>query len=187
MSEPLTESELLRRIAEGDKQRYAEIVDRYKGKIYGLLRGMGAGHQDAQDLAQETFIRAYRRLGDLHERERFSAWLYSIAVNAMRDFARKRIIRPIGEERMPEPSSGETPEQRVLEREMRREVQVMLEALPDKYRLVLLLRYTNELSYEEIANITGLGTGQVRNRIHRAKKMLYKKMQTEGGLRYEMF
>ncbi|GGO05254.1 RNA polymerase sigma factor [Saccharibacillus kuerlensis] len=186
MSEPLTERELLMQIRQGDKQRYALIVDQYKNKIYGLLRGMGAGHQDAQDLAQETFIRAYRKLGDLKEEERFSAWIYSIAVNAMRDFTRKRRPLYIEDENIAEPRSDDTPERQVLELEMRREVHRLLERLPEKYRIVLLLRYTNELSYEEIAGITGLSANQVKNRIYRAKKSLYKKVQAEGGLRYEM-
>ncbi|NGZ77108.1 RNA polymerase sigma factor [Saccharibacillus alkalitolerans] len=186
MSELLTEAELLRRIAAGDKQRYAEIVDRYKGKVYGLLRGMGANHQDAQDLAQETFIRAYRKLESLREGERFSAWIYSIAVNAMRDFTRRRRPLYIEDEQVPEPRSDDTPEKQVLNLEMRREVHRLLERLPEKYRIVLLLRYTNELSYDEIADITGLSENQVKNRIYRAKKSLYKKVQAEGGVRYEM-
>ncbi|OWR30183.1 RNA polymerase subunit sigma-24 [Saccharibacillus sp. O23] len=187
MNERKTEAELLRRVAQGEPEVYAEIVDRYKGKIYGLLRGMGAKHQDAEDLSQDTFVRAYRRLGELRERERFAAWLYSIAVNAMKDFAKKK--RPIaaGETGMPEPRNEDTPEKLLLAEEMRRDVHRMLEALSEQERLILLLRYTNELSYEEIADMTGLRLGQVRNRLHRAKKKLHRNMQNEGGAGYEMF
>ncbi|OWA33351.1 RNA polymerase subunit sigma-24 [Saccharibacillus sp. O16] len=187
MEEAPTETELLRRILEGEQDVYAEIVERYKGSVYGLFRGMGAKHQDAQDLAQETFIRAYRGLGELRESERFAAWIYRIAVNLMRDFVKKKRPFPTGEAHMLEARDGETPERLLIAKEMRHEVHRLLETLPEQERLILLLRYTNELSYEEIAQITGLRLGQIRNRLHRAKRKLYQHLQGEGGTSYEMF
>ncbi len=181
-----TETEILRRIAEGEREHYAEIVERYKDKVYGLLRGMGAKHQDAQDLAQETFIRAYRGLSELREYEHFPAWIYKIAVNLMRDFTKKKRPIPTGEAERLDSGNEETPEKMLLAKEMRREVHRILESLPDQERLILLLRYTNELSYEEIADLTGLRLTQVRNRLHRAKKKLYRNLQNEGGASYEM-
>jgi RNA polymerase sigma-70 factor (ECF subfamily) len=79
-------------VLKGRKESYALILDRYKTKVYGLLRSMGATSVDAQDLAQETFIKAYCKLPQYQLESSFAAWLYKIAVNTLKDFYRKKII-----------------------------------------------------------------------------------------------
>lgn len=72
-------------VLDGHKEDYSYLVNRYKNKIYGLLRGMGADHQDAQDITQETFIKAYRKLASHDLDKNFAAWLYTIATNVLKD------------------------------------------------------------------------------------------------------
>lgn len=182
MTQQIPEEELIQRIVAGDKQLFSVLVDRYKNKVYGIMRGMGASHPDAQDLAQDTFIRIYRYLPSRREGSSFSSWVYTIAVNRMRDFIREKkpVMSPV--DQGIEPVSNETPEKRVLHKEMQREIYRQLEQLPESYRLVLLLKYTNELSYEEIADITGMSSTKVRNALYRGKKTLRKQMERKGGL-----
>ncbi|GIO69715.1 sigma-70 family RNA polymerase sigma factor [Paenibacillus sp. FSL M7-1455] len=188
MMDSQQETELIRRIIANDKQLFSVLVDKYKYNVYGIFRGMGASHQDAQDLAQETFIRVYKYLPRHQEGNRFSAWVYTIAVNVMKDHVRKR--RPIPAEmdgHAQESDPAATPEQHIIRKEMQRDIYRYLNLLPDTYRLVLLLKYTNELSYEEIMEITGLSSIQVRNALHRGKKRLKKEMEKKGGLAHETF
>lgn len=179
----IPEDELVRRIVAGEKQLFAIIVDRYKNKVFGLLRGMGASHQDAQDLAQDVFIRVYRYLATRREGSSFSAWIYTIAVNRMRDFMRQQKPVMVADAlELVQAAEEGTPENTVLQQEMKREIVQQLDRLPEAYRLVLLLKYTNELSYEEIARITGMNQLQVRNALYRGKKALRKQMDRKGGL-----
>jgi RNA polymerase sigma-70 factor (ECF subfamily) len=185
MTQPPQDAELIERIINGDKQLFAVLVDRYKNKIYGIFCGMGACHQDAQDLAQETFIRVYRSLPSHREGSRFFSWMYTIAVNLMRDQLRQK--KPVLTDAPPEAISpnDKSPEQQLLQQEMKREIHHQLDELPEQYRLVLLLKYTNELSYEEIADIANMSTSQVKNALYRGKKMLKKRIERKGGILLE--
>ncbi|WP_260410773.1 RNA polymerase sigma factor [Paenibacillus sp. JGP012] len=181
MTHLVPEEELIQRIIDGDKQLFSVLVDRYKNKVYGIMRGMGASHPDAQDLAQDTFIRIYRYLPTRREGSSFAAWVYTIAVNIMRDHMRKK--KPVmSADHEIEPVSEETPEKRLLHKEMQREIHRQLAQLPQTYRLVLLLKYTNELTYEEMAAITDMSEAQVRNALYRGKKTLRKQMERKGGI-----
>nr|WP_275984136.1 sigma-70 family RNA polymerase sigma factor [Paenibacillus hamazuiensis] len=164
---------------EGHKEDYAFLVNRYKNKIYGLLRGMGADDQDAQDLTQETFIRAYRKLASHDPGKRFAAWIYAIAANMLKDLQRKkrRSDGPAGS--FPELSPRDGPEDALLREEHRRELHVLLQNLPPNYRIVLLLRYTNDLSYEEMSEVLNVPLIKVQNDLYRAKKRL-KQLMTTG-------
>ncbi|MEK3827306.1 sigma-70 family RNA polymerase sigma factor [Paenibacillus sp. FSL K6-1558] len=181
MTHPIPEEELIQRIIDGDKQLFSVLVDRYKNKVYGIIRGMGASHPDAQDLAQDTFIRIYRYMPTRREGSSFSAWVYAIAVNIMRDHMRKKKPMMTADQEI-ESVSEDTPEKSLLHKEMKREIHLQLEQLPETYKLVLLLKYTNELTYEEIATITDMSDAQVRNALYRGKKMLRKQMERKGGL-----
>ncbi|MBR2567274.1 MAG: sigma-70 family RNA polymerase sigma factor [Paenibacillus sp.] len=189
MTQQVPEEELIQRIIDGDKQLFSVIVDRYKHKVYGIMRGMGASHPDAQDLAQDTFIRIYRYLPTRREGSSFSAWVYTIAVNMMRDHMRrvKSTTTRVNEESYTQGIEESTPEKQILQQEMKREIYRHLEQLPDSYRLVLLLKYTNELSYEEISEVTGMSAAQIRNALYRGKKSLQKQLkQARGEWSYEV-
>ncbi|WP_336744793.1 RNA polymerase sigma factor [Paenibacillus sp. y28] len=176
------EKQWIRRVLEGHKDEYAFLVNRYKNKIYGLLRGMGADHQDAQDLTQETFIKAYRKLASHETTKSFSAWLYQIAVNVLKDFWRSKYRR---EWLLELPSHVVTlsgPEDAILQEEHQTELQALIRRLPDNYRISLLLRYTNDLSYDEISSLLNVPRNKIQNDLYRAKKRL-KQMLTDEEMR----
>jgi RNA polymerase sigma factor (sigma-70 family) len=173
------EKQSIQRVLEGYKEEYAFLVDRYKNKIYGILRGMGADHQDAQDLTQETFIKAYRKLAAHDLSKSFAAWLYTIAANLLKDLRRR--THPTGwlEEPPPDSSPGDNPEEVLLQAEYRTELQVLIRQLPCNYRIVLMLRYTNDLSYEEMSNVLDVPLNKVQNDLYRAKKRLKQMISAE--------
>ncbi|MBP1903645.1 RNA polymerase sigma-70 factor (ECF subfamily) [Paenibacillus turicensis] len=190
--DPITDQALVEEVLQGRKESYALILDRYKTKVYGLLRSMGATSVDAQDLAQETFIKAYCKLSQYQFDSSFAAWLYKIAVNTLKDFYRKRIPMPIEnaygalEEKEQRRQGANVPERKYLNKELREELRQLLYTLPEQHRLIMVLRYSNDLSYGEIAGIVGVSERKVSNCIYRAKKNLRKQLGQKGGDSFEL-
>jgi RNA polymerase sigma-70 factor (ECF subfamily) len=190
--DPITDQALVEEVLKGRKESYALILDRYKTKVYGLLRSMGATSVDAQDLAQETFIKAYCKLPQYRFESSFAAWLYKIAVNTLKDFYRKKIPIPIEnaysalEEKEQRKQGANVPERKYLNKELREELRQLLYTLSEQHRLIMVLRYSNDLSYGKIAAIVGVSERKVSNCIYRAKKNLRKQLGQKGGDSFEL-
>lgn len=168
-------------VLNGNKQAYADIVRRYQNKLYGLFRKMGSSEADAQDLTQETLLKAYHKLAAHNPEQSFAGWIYTIAVNLQKDRGSRKKPDLVHEDSY----ERETPESKLLQKELRSELDCLLEALPEHYRLVLILRYTNQLSHKEIADITGMSVRQVTNAVFRAKINLRKIVKAKEGQRYD--
>ncbi|WP_438493921.1 RNA polymerase sigma factor [Paenibacillus sp. IHBB 3054] len=168
------DEQIIAEVLQGNREAFAVLVDRYKSSLYGLLLGIGASHQDAQDLAQETFIKAYQKLREHHGQSSFAAWLYAIAINHFRSLKRRKSPGLTSSNLLEEKDRGPTPEEQYMRKEDELEMHRKLSKLPERYRIVLLLRYTKELSYEEISAITGMPMHQVKNCLHRARQKLKK-------------
>lgn len=173
-----SDDELIARVRGGDQEAFATLVERYKRSIYNLAyRLLGSSH-DADDAAQETFLRAYTRLATYTPDGRFGAWLSAICshwcIDTMR--ARRRRVQTVALGRVPESdrfiSQLEGPEEFALIHDSRDEVQGWLGALPQQYRTVLTLRYFQELSYNEIAEALGEPVSTIRMRLFRARNLL---------------
>ncbi|MNO36007.1 ECF RNA polymerase sigma factor SigW [compost metagenome] len=163
-------------VLDGHKEDYSYLVDRYKNKIYGLLRGMGASDQDAQDITQETFIKAYRKLAS-HDLDRnFAAWLYTIATNLLKDLWKKDRPTASLPDNLTERSLSDSPEEAFIRTEHRTELLDLMQKLPPNYRTALLLRYTNDLSYEEMCTLLEVPLSKIQNDLYRAKQRLKKIM-----------
>lgn len=179
VEEQIDERQVIAEILEGNREAFALLVNKYKSSLYRLLLGMGASRQDAQDLAQEAFIKAYQKLPDHNNQSTFAAWLYAIAINRFKDMNRRKKVGfaalPLLVNRAPSPS----PEEQYMRKEAELEWHKQLLRLPDRYRVVVLLRYVNELSYDEISEITGLSLHQVKNRLHRSRQKLKKQWSLE--------
>jgi RNA polymerase sigma-70 factor, ECF subfamily len=158
----------------GDKQAFAQIVERYSGAVYNLAYRMLGSAQDAEDAAQEIFLRAYMRLASYDRERKFSTWLLTVASNYCIDRIRRRRYAwvTLDDVAYSLPSLGAGPERSALQREQREAVQQAIQALPENYRLITVLRYWNDLSYAEIAEVTGLTEATVKTRLFRARKML---------------
>lgn len=179
------DEQVIAAVLKGDKQAYAEIVRRYQNKLYGLFCKMGASPADAEDLTQETLLKAYRKLATHQPAKSFAGWLYTIAIHLQMDQGSRRSVS----QPQPEPAgTDETPEAKWLRKELRDELDHLLASLPEQYRLVLVLRYTNQLSHQEIADLTGLSVRQVTNAVFRAKGSLRKRVKAKAkeGVRYDI-
>jgi RNA polymerase sigma-70 factor (ECF subfamily) len=169
----LEEAELIERAGAGrDHQAFAELVRRHQGKVRGLLLRLTANPVVADDLSQETFLRAFRGLEHFEGRARFSTWIYRIAYNVFLNYkTRTKQFGALPEgllERRAAPQDELAPERH----DLRHDLDLAMAALPERYRAVITLYYLRELSYPEIAECLDLPLGTVKTHLHRAKRLL---------------
>lgn len=168
----------------GDHQAFGQIVDAYKAPVYNLAYRMLRSGPEAEDAAQEIFLRAYTKLASYDRTRKFSTWLLSIASNYCIDMLRRRraTIVDIEDVAFSLPADAPGPERSALAQEQREAVARAINRLPEGYRLVTVLRYYNDLSYEEIEQATGLSEATVKTRLHRARRQLEELLDAEGAL-----
>lgn len=174
-----SERELIRRARAGDQDAFAELVMMHADPVYGALRRFGLDAAEADEVAQEVFVRAWRGLGRFEERAQFSTWLYRIAFNeAQRRLSRRSPPRaepiPDGDDpivSLPEsPALG--PEAQTLDREFERTLDRALDQLPADWRAAVVLRDIEGLSTHEAADIAGVGEAAFKSRLHRGRMQL---------------
>ncbi len=187
----MSDEELIAEVQnDGNESAFSLLVSRYKDPLTNFVYRFVGDLDDAHDIVQETFVRAYRSRRSYKPIARFSTWIYTIAVNLARSFLRRRKVRNIitftrvKDEKDPVYDlPDEAPRPDVLtDAAMRHErIQKALNALPAKYRAIIVLRDVQELSYEEIVAITGLPMGTVKSRINRGRAMLQEMLQDLWG------
>lgn len=186
---PVTDEELARRAAHGDAEAFGELVERHQRLVFNLCLRALRDYDLASETAQEVFLRAWRSVGGFRGESRFTTWLYTIAhhlcVNRVVSLERdaKQLV---GEEdaaeeldRLPGKSREEDPAAAYEDGEQRGWIHRHIALLPDRYRIVVTLFYLQEMSYQEIAEITGLPMGTVKTHLFRAKEMLRRAMENE--------
>ena len=177
---------------EGDVNAFEDLVTEHEKGVYAIAQRMTGNAEDAADMTQETFIKAYNSLSSFRGDSKFSVWLYRIATNVCLDFLRSRSRKPTvslsvedddGEEtQMDIADESQSPEQ-LLERGLTRDaVRRGLKSLSPEYRQILLLREIQGLSYEEIAEALALEVGTVKSRIFRARKRLCAFLLQDGNI-----
>ncbi len=180
--DPAEEEQLwILRSLQGDPQAFASLVTRYQRQVHNLAYRMLGNPEDAEDAAQEVFLRAYTALPSFELGRKFSSWLLSIASNLCIDILRRRRFAwmSLDDVSFRLAAAIEEPDGAVLRQEQAGQVQHLLQRLPEKYRLVVVLRYWYDMPYEEIAATTGLSLNTVKTRLHRARLMLAKALQEE--------
>jgi RNA polymerase sigma-70 factor (ECF subfamily) len=175
---------LVRRTLAGDQEAFASLVEKYKDPVFNVAYRMLGNATEAEDVAQEAFVRAYTQLHTYKDSHRFSTWLLSITSHLAIDQLRRRRFLALPLENVPFlewiADVGVGPEQAALEGEASDEMQRILLTLPPKYRAVLVLRYWNDLSYEEIATMLHLTPALVKARLHRARELVARTMRSQG-------
>ncbi|MCZ0756907.1 RNA polymerase sigma factor SigW [Anoxybacillus sp. J5B_2022] len=174
----------IKAIQKGDQNAYAEIVELYKDKVYRICYRMLGNRHEAEDAAQEAFIRAYVNIDTYNPTMKFSSWLYRIATNLSIDKLRKKKPDVYLDEEVSGtegltmysqlPATDASPEDTVESLELQETVQKAIEKLPEKYRSVIVLKYMEDLSLQEISEILDLPIGTVKTRIHRGREALRK-------------
>jgi len=179
--ESMSDAAIVELVVNGDQDIFAVLVERYKDAVQNLAYRMLNNTTEAEDVTQETFVRAYTQLGTYKPVHKFSTWLLSIASHLAIDQLRRRRFLALPLEDVPFlewlPDVGVGPEQSALQGEQQDEIQEYLQMLPSKYRAVIVLRYWYDFSYEEIAQALKLTPALVKARLHRARELLARYMQ----------
>ncbi|HEY6196577.1 MAG TPA: sigma-70 family RNA polymerase sigma factor [Candidatus Eisenbacteria bacterium] len=181
------DAELVRRCLSGDQRACRDLVRRYERPVYSVLMRVVRSSEDAEDLVQETFVKVFRAL-DRYDPERpFSAWIFTIASRLAIDHFRRRRVKTVSlnvsepgstEERtMDVEDPGLKPDEITSHAEEESATSKLIDGLPEHYRIVVLLRHQQDLSYEEIAEALNLPLGTVKARIHRARALLKDRIQ----------
>jgi RNA polymerase sigma-70 factor (ECF subfamily) len=174
----LDETDLIARSRDGDAEAFAALVERYRDRVHRLVWGLLRNAEDAEDVTQEVFIKAWYRLGSFEGGSAFYTWLYRVAVNTAADW-RKRWRRrralsledgPAGPEGVPD--LAPRPDRLAHGRELGAKLSEALERMPEKFRRIVVLRDYEGLSYEEIGRVLGLPKGTVESRLFRARERL---------------
>lgn len=175
---------LIRRAQSGDEGAFEQLLLAHQKGVYNLCLRMAGNPNDALDLSQEAFIRAWRALGQYQFDAAFSTWLFRLTSNVCIDFLRRQKRQqhmsltvtdddePGEEFTVPDPAPG--PEEQAVHNERRQAVARAMAALPEDYRAVMQLRAVEELSYEQIAEILDIKVGTVKSRLARARTQLRK-------------
>ncbi|HYE12335.1 MAG TPA: sigma-70 family RNA polymerase sigma factor [Patescibacteria group bacterium] len=192
----MKDEDIIRLILKGNSDLYAELIDRYSGKVYSTAYSYTQNQEEARDLVQEILIKAYNSLQGFKAEAKFSTWLYRIAVNSCIDWSRKRKSKVIMTALSFEDtnifdnitSDTEGPEEIVLQQEHKEAVRNAVSSLPEIYKTVLILYYFEELQVQEICNILDSPRKTIETRLYRAKKVLKSMLTQElsGGELYEL-
>ena len=160
----------------GSREAFDELIRRHQAAMLTLARVLTAGRGDAEDLAQEIFVRAWKSLRQFRGESAFRTWLHRVAINVVRTSQSRRgrlrrlFVSPAGQEEAPEPASGEEPVDTTLAR--RQVIDWALASLPEDLRVAVTLRDLQGLDYKEIAEMLDLPIGTVESRIFRARQKL---------------
>jgi len=182
--------DLVRGALAGSQDAYRDLVLRYQRPVLSLIRRMVRQSSQAEDLAQEVFLKAFRALASFDQSRKFSSWLFKIAHNAAIDQLRRRQLDTVPLE-TPDPSEpdlvsvlpdtgAETPAGRVQRRDLAKAIEEAVTRLKPIYREVVILRYQEGLAYEEIAEVTGLPLGTVKTHLFRARKAMVAHLEAGG-------
>ncbi len=179
-----SDADLVDQCQAGDTAAFDELVRRYKDRVYNVVYRFLGNHEDALDVAQEVFVRAYRGIGQYAGQAQVYTWLYAIAANLsrnrLRDRGRKGRNLGVSLETLEEETPGgarfaateDTPRVLAQRAELERAMEECLEALPDLYRLPFVLRVFEGLCYEEISASVDCPEGTVKSRLNQARKRL---------------
>lgn len=170
------DQELVARCRAGEPAAFEELVRRYQAPLVRYARGMVGNAEDARDMAQEAFVRAYTHLDRFDPRGRFSSWLYSIATHVCIDWIRRRSRRAELDQRLGEPEGPPEPEDVAMQGEQARLVRLAVSELPVEYRHLVLLHYGEGMSCAEAARVVNISHGAARVRLFRAREMLRQKL-----------
>jgi RNA polymerase sigma-70 factor (ECF subfamily) len=187
----MEERRLVKLAQEGSPAAFEELVTKYQSKVFSMAMSFTRNREAADDLAQEVFLKAYLALPRFHGKSEFGTWLYRISMNHIKDYLRKKgRAKEVSLDDVQELSVSDKEQTEKAERERETEsrrtlVQKSVQGMPEKYRVILTLRDIQGLAYEQISRVLHLSPGTVDSRLHRARRMLRKKLAPyllrEGG------
>jgi RNA polymerase sigma-70 factor (ECF subfamily) len=177
-----TDYELVAKIRAGEQRAFVELIERYKARIFHTTLRILGNREDAEEAAQDTFVRAHRGLENFREDSTFSTWIYRICVNTCLNLleSRKRFkAQDIDRTPIEELPYIESPESSFGDEDLQSRIFSSMEKLPTKYRTVLVLYHIQHLAYQEIAEIMQMPMGSVKTHLFRARALLREQVLRE--------
>jgi RNA polymerase sigma factor (sigma-70 family) len=181
------DSRLIKAALAGSDAAYSQIMRKYHDAIFSFIYRMVHDHEQVEDLTQEAFIKAFSSLKNFNEEFAFSTWLYKIATNNCIDHIRRRKLQMYSIDKPIEskdsdytfelPDESYEADKELISGQRARMLQAAIDQLPEKYRRVIMLRHSEERSYEEIAKMLRIPIGTVKAHIFRAREILYKQLR----------
>jgi len=180
------EARLARLALKGDQQAFAELVSLYQDKLYHMAYRMLNNRQEAEDVVQDTFLRVYKNLDRYDDTMKFSTWIYRIATNLSIDRLRQRKLSYSLDAESTDhegldgysmiPSDDRTPESETLLSELQETIRQAIDTLPPKYKTVMVLRYLQDMSLQEIGDVLDMPVTTVKTRVHRGREFMRKRL-----------
>ena len=181
--------ELIAQALKGDEKAYRELLVNYERAVFNICLKMVRDREEARDLAQEAFMKVFSMLDRYNPSYAFSNWLFKITSNLCIDSMRKRRISTLPMDQPVQSSQGEferqyassldAPDKTLMKKERIALLARVIDSLPDHYRIMIVLRHQQDLSYDEIATVLDIPLGTVKARIHRAREMLKNRLDGE--------
>ena len=186
----MDEKHILARARRGELPAFEELVRRHEKRVYAVALRSSGSPEDAEDITQEVFLRAWRSIEEFRGDSGFSTWLFRITMNLCVDHARHKHAQPqtqplvMGEEESerPLPDTAPTPEEHLDNSELGRELAAALDEVSEEHRRIVLLRDVSGMSYTEIAEVLEISEGTVKSRLSRARIALRKVLLRRGNL-----
>jgi len=186
-TEKMSDKEIIARIRRGQEVCFDDLFNRYHDRLFFYLRHFVGSKEEAEDLLQNVFVKAYEKFDTFDARRAFSSWVYRIAHNEAVNYLKRKNKKLFlswedivsTKDRLESSNHDRSPQENWLRKEVRNEVQEALKQIPEKYREVLILRFYLDHSYDEIAHIIERPTNTVGTLISRAKKRLLKEINEE--------
>lgn len=180
----MEDADLVRLCQNGDMAAFEQLFHKYQERVYGTALRMMSNKEDALDLTQEIFLKAYQNIHKFKSTSAFSTWLYRLSVNLCIDELRKRkrLANTVPLEEAVSQADANTPEDYAISKDRERQVWEALNSLKEKERAIIILRDMEGLSYKEIAEVFKCSLGRVKSRLHEARQSLKAILETETDL-----
>ncbi|NLK37571.1 MAG: sigma-70 family RNA polymerase sigma factor [Epulopiscium sp.] len=174
--------ELVKQSMQGNQDAFAQLVNQYKNLVYSVILRMVNDSEEANDLAQEVFIKVYKNLDKYQPEYKFSTWIIRITTNHVIDYRRRKKQETVNiDDLVYEPADGITPEDEYVRKETQKGLAQTIENLPDIYKIPIVLYHQQGLRYQEISDILGEPLSKIKNRIFRGRKMLRESLENKAG------
>lgn len=181
------EYKIIAEALKGNQKAFRKLNEKYRVSVFHIISKIVRNTDTANDLVQETFMKAFNSLASYRSEYKFSTWLYKIAANCSIDFLRKKRIKALSLDRELDTGDGKVeievadqsynPENDLVRKQQRFSIAEAIEELPEKYKIVIIYRHKDDKSYEEIAELMDIPVGTVKARIFRARELLKKKLK----------
>lgn len=170
--------ELVERCLQGDRFAFEQLIERYQKAVFNIALRMVGRYEDAQDISQTVFLKAYQHLGSYRPDHKFFSWIYRMAVNEAINYKhRQKPLESLDETQL---SSEPDPEQVMVASETERSIEAAMANLSAEYRAVIVLRHFEDLSYDEIARTLGIPEKKVKSRLFSARRLMCEALTRQG-------